>query len=946
MIENIDPLVDASAEEQQDALIDGVMTEDLLPEVSDIAQVGLEEAPEPEETDVAILGMGKLKDVLTKAPKRTKEDPNLVGKTEIEEPDQIVPTSGAVEGTPPETIFNLNKINGPDELKQHIDQVAQASGAGQIEKMDFGQLTSKIEKMGYSESFVRKIINPNAKLNANPGEVYKMMLALTDAGKRSHDLAKRIEAGDVSDETLVEFRQAVALEGAIARGAKRKQADVARSLAIFNQAREADVDRGFRLDEVLEASGGRGDAQALAKAYLSAGGPEKAHKLAERTLGGRVKDIWITTWINGILSSPVTHIKNMTANAAYAGLNLAEKQTAALIGKTRNILFNSPDYIRQQEIFVDMYSMGQGMREGLALGKKAWTENKQITGRSKLETRTVSDPFAIEVADDASDFQKAMAKGMGYYGKFVTMPGRALMAEDEFFKAFNYRRHLNSLGYREYVKARNEFLDMGDDVAVAEQKAQQRMADLLADPPDDLHRQAIDFSEEMTFTGKLEGNLASMEKIAQHPLMKIYVPFIRTPTNIAIELNKRLPTAVLSKKVREDWAAGGIRRDMVMARMTLGAGMMYGVSSLALEGGITGAGPFSPDQKKALQATGWQPYSIVFDAGDVSEDTLAEFRKYTTVTSGNNKVFVSYAGLEPIGALMGMGATLGEYSIMEPDAKNMEDLMMGLVIGTSDYVSELPMVSGISEIMQTFAGRGKEGADYYASVIKRLSEQAGEVAIGGTPAGAYSSLIAYTDRVLNPERRIPRADIEEYDDLNPVAKGFIDSLAQYKSRNPFLSKDAPLVYDPITGEQLNHAASSAWMRAFPFKISEQKYSPAYDVLNVFDVGQYKPKKKIDGVELTPSQYNRWIELATTTPDSYGKTLEDSIAELPYDDSFMAMAEDDPLAAQKYIKTIVSDFYKDAKEVLMEEEIGLVVGADIKKAGKEKKIESRIEAMLQ
>jgi len=32
--------------------------------------------------------------------------------------------------------------------------------------------------------------------------------------------------------------------------------------------------------------------------------------------------------------------------------------------------------------------------------------------------------------------------------------------------------------------------------------------------------------------------------------------------------------------------------------------------------------------------------------------------------------------------------------------------------------------------------------------------------------------------------------------------------------------------------------------------------------------------------------------------------------------------------------------------LMEEEIGLVVGADIKKAGKEKKIESRIEAMLQ
>jgi hypothetical protein len=944
MIENIDPLLNDSPEQQQEELVSGVMTEDLMPEVSDIAQVGLEESPEPETTEVA--GLGKIFDVLGKAEKRTAKDPNLVGKTQLEEADQIVPAPTEVTGKPPETIFNLNKINGPDELKQHIDQVAQASGAGKIERMNFGQLTAKVEELGYSESFVAKIINPNAKLNADPGEVYKMMLALTDAGKRSMDLANKIKAGNYDDELLVEFRQAVALEGAIARGVKRKQADVGRSLAVFNQAREADVDRSFRLEEVLDASGGRGDAVALAKAYSSAGSVEKAHRIAERTLAGRTKDAWITTWINGILSGPNTHIKNMTANAAYAGLSLAEKQTAALIGKFRNVMFNSEDYIRQQEIFVDMYSMGQGIREGLALGKQAWKQNEQITGRSKLEVRTISDPFNIEVAENASDFQKALAKGFGYYGKFVTMPGRALMAEDEFFKAFNYRRNLNSLGYREYVKTRNEMLDMGDDLTSAEKKAQQRFLDILNDPPDDIHREAVDFAEELTFTKKLEGNLAAMEKIAQHPVFKIYIPFIRTPTNIAIELNKRLPSAFISKRVREDWDAGGIRRDMVMARVTLGSSMMYGISSLALEGGITGAGPYSVDQKKALQATGWQPYSIVFDKKDVSPETLAEFQKYSTVTSGTDKIFVSYAGLEPIGALMGMGATLGEYSIMEPDAKNMEDLMMGLVIGTSDYVSELPMVSGISDIMQAFQGRGKEGADYYASVIKRLSEQVGSVAIGGTPAGAYSSLIAYTDRVLNPERRLPKADIEEYDDLNPVAKGFLDSLAQYKSRNPFLSKDAPKVYDPITGEQLNHSASRAWMRAFPFKISEQKYSPAYDVLNVFDVGQYKPKKKIDGVELTPSQYNRWIELATTTPDEYGKTLEDSIAELPYDSSFMALADEDPISAQKYIKTIISDFYKDAKEVLMEEEIGLVVGADIKKAGKEKKIESRIEAMLQ
>lgn len=971
MIKNIDPILGASPEEEQDALIGGVMTEDLIPEVSDVATVGLEEVAEPEGVEVA-----GLKDVFTtlgKVAKRTGEEDAALQKVVPDDTMQIVPTKGAIEGKPPERLFNLNRIDGPDTLKQHIDQVAQATGYKK-EAMNMTALTDKVKAMGYSDSFVKRIADTNQKLYADPEESYKMMLAVADLHAKNQQLSARIAAGETDPELLAEFRQSSVLEGQVSRGALGKTTDLARSLRVLREARTASVDRVEKLNMALEEFGGADDVIKLAKAYNSLPTAEARHLLADRaSTSGRITDIWLTTWINGILSSPVTHIKNITANAGYAGLNLAEKQIASLVGKTRNVLFNSEDYIRQQEIFVDMYSTIKGLQEGFALGRKAWKENAQVTGRSKIEIEGRSKAFDIEVSEDATEFQKMMAKSLSVYGKYVTMPGRALLTADEFFKATNYRRNLDSLAFREYISTRNEAIQMGDDIATAEKKAQQVMFDVSNNPPDNLHRESLSFAEEMTFTAKLEGKLGKLESLAQHPVAKIFVPFIRTPTNIAIALAERLPTAALSplggpfkslsKKTYDDWHAGGIRRDMAIARVGLSGSLMAGVSSYALDGRVTGAGPYSIEQKRGLEATGWQPYSLVFDQNDVSDEDMAEFKKYTTVTSGNGKVFVSYAGLEPIGALMGIGATLGEYSIMEPDAKNIENLFLGAAMGAGDYITELPMIAGVSEFMEIFQGRGKEGVEYTKNIFKRVSEQAFEVGIGGSPVGAYSSLLNYTNRVLNPERRTPKAtaeqaaklrkgiaetvgyDIGDYADLDPVARGFIDAVGQYKARNPYLSPEMAPVLDPITGEQLKHAASSTWARAFPFKLSEQKYSPAYDVLNALAIGQYKPKKKIDGVELTPEQYNRWIEIATTTSNEWGKTLQDAIADLPYDQSFMMMLDRDPLEAQQYAKEVVSEFYSDAKQVLMDEEIGIETSADIKKTAQRGQIESRIEAML-
>jgi hypothetical protein len=153
------------------------------------------------------------------------------------------------------------------------------------------------------------------------------------------------------------------------------------------------------------------------------------------------------------------------------------------------------------------------------------------------------------------------------------------------------------------------------------------------------------------------------------------------------------------------------------------------------------------------------------------------------------------------------------------------------------------------------------------------------------------------------------------------------------------------VLDPITGEQLEHPSSKAWMRAFPFRLSEQKYSPAYDVLNTLGIGQPPVKRKIDGIELTPSQRNRWIELATKEVVIERKTLEIAVIDSVSDDKFIKLLNEDPEKAKSFVRGIVSDYYSEAKKRLMEEELPLKDSVDYKKVKKGEEILTRIETML-
>ncbi len=902
--------------------------------------------PQFEETQVAGR-MDVLKEVL-KAPKRVKKPLIQEGaETEKVGPYQVIrdaepkkaeqilqeapqmpttgkpsPTTAEVQAGVPETAFNLDLIKDDDGVKQFIEATARSVGADKIEKVSYKEIAQKAADEGYDEQFLARIIDPNIATEADASKAYKMLLAITDAGKRAYDLGEKVKLakadGTLTAELASQFQQAVALENVLVKAARGRQADIARTLGIFSQARESTAMRGQMLEAIMTEAGGIESVFDMAKAYTALDSRSARANLAESMFANgytKAKDIWFSTWINGLLSNPTTHAKNIAGNLFFGAYQIPERAVASAIGSGRNFLFKGGEQgIKFNEVQSQAIGFLQGIREGGDIALTAFKKNESTDPFTKIESaRAGRDEFNIDFGD--SDTGKHLSNALRYWGKFVTLPGRALMAEDEFFKAVGYRMELNSLAVREGNKMYDNLVKSGVAPDDASKQSSQLVADLLANPTADIDEAAKSASRTVTFTRELETSLQGIQRAAQNPLIKMFVPFVRTPTNIALEAMARTPGLnFASPRFWGDFNAGGIRRDQAMARVTLGGALLYGAGSYALEGRITGYGPMRSEDKQALEGSGWQQFSIVFDKADVDPDTLSEFEKITSVKYGPDKVYVSYAGLEPLSTLLAIASTSGEYAMMNPGNEDMEKMAIGGALGIYQYLADQPMLQGFGEIMKIFTSGKKDAPSMLAEILRKSTKQVSEFAIGGSPIGAHSSFVAGIERLMDPTKSNTMPSTMAVTSTEPASRGFWEAVNYYKSRNPLTSDSLPRALDPLTGEVKTVGKGNLYELFSPFKTSDGKFSPAHATLVEFGVPMYIPDKSIDGVSLSASQYNRWIELATADG-----MLADTIASYGKNPSMQSKATDDLAQVQAMISQEISNAYSRAKQMLIAED---------------------------
>ena len=862
------------------------------------------------------------------------------GEVIVESMPQM-PTTGKPSPTPTEkaagvqeTAFNLDMIQDADGVKQFIEATARAYGADKIAKISYKQMAEELSVSGYDEGFIARIIDPLQATKASPQDAYKMQLALVDAGKRAFDLGEQVKAakaaGQLAPELTSEFMQAVALEGALVKAVKGRQADIARTLGIFSQARQSSTERGAMLEAIMNETGGINSVHDFANKYTALASSSARANMAESGYGSTVRgvlnrttDMAMSTWINGLLSNPTTHAKNIAGNLFFGGLQIPERALASAIGKTRNFMFKGgEEAISTDELYAQAVGFLQGIREGGEIATRAFKSNTPTDPFQKIEaTRLNREPFEIDMGD--SDTGKAMSGALKYWGKFVTIPGRALMAEDEFFKAMSYRMELNALATRAGNAEYKRLVEAGVLPEDAAKQASAFMEQVLINTPADIEAAAKGVARTTTFTRELEPSLQGIQKTLQNPLLKMFVPFVRTPTNIALEAMSRTPGLnFASPRFWADYNAGGIRRDMAMARVTLGGGIITAVGTSALEGKVTGYGPFRMEDREGLKSTGWQEFSFVFNKSDISPEEIERFKGITTVSVGPDKVYISYAGLEPLGTLLSIGATAGEYSMTTAGEADMSKLMMGGTLGVYQYLSDQPMLQGFGEIQKVFSAGSKDAPTFLYNVMSRVSKQVTSFAAGAVPVtGTHSSLVAAVERYVNPERSNVMVSLspEEVDPLAGAGKGFWEAVGYIKSRTPGLSDSLPPLLDPLTGEVKKNGKGNFYELFNPFKRADGSFVPSYATLIEYGVPQYRPDRKIKGVELSAPQYNRLIEIATD--DGRLAKRVDDLGKSP---DIKRLAARDMAAVQTLISKEISDAYSVARERLILEDPDLAM----------------------
>ena len=802
----------------------------------------------------------------------------------------------AAAGVPVEP-FNLSRYQTEDAAAI-VGGVADALNI-RTRAVTFDEIKAKAAESGINEAFLSRLIGSDGKMMANAVETYKALEVLESSANELDRLFKLVNSGNATDVDKLVLRQQIAFHGLIQRGVKGIQTETARSLAVFRIPRDGNA---AIVRQVIDEYGGDQALSDLAKSYLTLESRAAQNALVEKSMMSGVKDVWFTTFINGLLSNATTHAMNIVSNSTVGLYQIPERLIASIYSNVlppgvrswKSLVPGSEaDKIAYDEALTMIQSLRNGMVEGLELASTAFKKNQPSDLMSKLEEQRGSTVPSISSAAFGIEQDKWFAKAIDYYGTAVTLPGRMLMSEDEFFKGWLYRMDLNTQITRRSKKVYREALDSGMSEADALAKMEAEAISLFQNPPRDLDEAAMLFAQKGTFTADLPPALKSLQKVFNQPALKIVVPFFRTPANIGLQVIERTPFAPLSSQWREEIAKGGVYRDMALAKVTLGSAVLATFGALAAEGKITGSGPARKDARDALLRDGWQPYSLKI--GD----------KY-----------YSYKGMDPMSAFLAIAADYSEYAQRESDDSKIEEVFLGGTLGFYEYFSQQPYLQGLADVTKLL-GLGKAGQDEDVGIKKTIDgfvKLFGSFAIGGSPAGAYSSLLAGIERLSDPTNRDTRASPE----LPIGVRGFVEAFNRYKSRIPYFSADLPEALN-LWGDPIKSGTGAVYELVLPTRVTQKQFSEVDDELVRLGSPIGMPERKIEDVEMDAFQYNRLLTI-------YGKELpsKQEILNRIRMPGFDLLSHIDQ---QKQVQLVHSKFMDAARQQLKSEEPSLQARID-------------------
>lgn len=617
---------------------------------------------------------------------------------------------------------------------------------------------------------------PGAKINA--AELYARKQLLDGAAERlvrmSREVAAKGEENLTPQEKVGYYAEIerVSMLNAEMVGAA---AEAGRALQILKHSAR---DRQFadRIDEILGQYGKKGSITEIARAIGDARDPTQALKSAEAFTKTGTMAKALEIWKASIFSGPTTHIANIFGNTIVAPLRLVERMVASGVGK----LLPGDEHVQ----FSESAAVVVGMRAGIKDALIAAGEALRTGGPEKVEH-----PGAIP----------------GRVGYIVQTPFRLLAAGDALFRITAERGEMHAQATR---------LAIADGFAVGTREFNQRVVSYVQNPTAAMLEAAERAAREATFQERLGPALASISHAAAGTPLGFIVPAVRTPVNLFSWAVQRIPGVnLLSSRWREDFAAGGARRDTAISRVLVG-GLIIGLMfELADQQIITGGGLFTKDQNRAKRAAGWQPYSVRI--GDT---------------------YYSYKRLEPVAKLIGLAADLWElYHEGGEDKKSNVAIMGALAVG--NFTISQNFLSGLANTMNALVDPARFGErlvqQYAASLVPKII---------GQPAAEMDDYQREVDSILGAIKSQVPIWREQ---LRPQRDAF-GAPVQHQNAAPFV----PIAVTETTLDKVRTEAARLGVSIAPTPKSIHLPSG--------------PDRKLGRVDLTPEQRDLYAKTAGDT----------------------------------------------------------------------------------
>ena len=688
-------------------------------------------------------------------------------KTEAEAEELVIAAEKA-EGTVEsgkEAGFNFDTFNSEQDVYKYLEAVENRNAklpGEKLETRDFETVVAEARTGLEAELNLKDDFYAQNQLFTDT-QVVEVKRMLETSTLELRDLANKVAIGANDTKTLFEFRQAAAKHASVVHIFKTGRANVARSLGAFRIPNDFKGSINEFEEAMLNELGGADSAKVFAKKLVELNSKKAFHQMVQDGWKTKVKNIFFELYINGLLSSPKSHGRNMFGNAIFQAGAIPELALAAIYSKvetgiakginkaTGTKYFTAEEGVAFNEVYARVYSSIYSTGKALKAANESFKRPNQVSG-SKIELSGPSQDYISSRYLNLNP-DKMAGRGIDMLGKGIRFPGSALVWGDEFFKTIAREAEKGEM----IARKTNELVKSGitDKDEIAE-----IILDYLKEPSTiktiDDAALMFTFQNELGETGKAIQNLQTKSM-----LVRFYLPFMKTPTNIAKAVYHRTPfTPVLSAMFDETYKKKFMNdstfRAKEMGKQALGASLIAYALAQFNEGNFIGGLPRDKAQREFLKDHGVQQFSFVIRGDDTPND-LPNFDPYTRLPNGKH-TYISIAGLEPVSSFFAVVATAADLMARSDSHMVRGSIAMATYVAVSEYMSNISFLQGMTNFNESVINNatGEQGPQFDKII--------GDVASSVVPA---RTLFAGLETAVNPSKVDIGYEFSDNLDLEP-----------------------------------------------------------------------------------------------------------------------------------------------------------------------------------